>query len=158
MVTDLDVMKRGLAVYLESKRMVFPRFYFLSDTDLIQQLGESRDPQLVSKTNFKSFDGIGNLGFREKERFKLIQLEIFEIESRQGEKVELSTTIYPSQYEFIIDKWLVELETQMRLSMKKVVASGISAYPVDQDLQKIGTWIKTRQCQVVLLTEQMIWT
>jgi dynein heavy chain len=77
MVRDLDLMKRSLSIYLESKRMVFPRLYFLSDTDLIQLLGESRDPQLISKTICKSFDGIGNLEFRETERFKIIQLEIF---------------------------------------------------------------------------------
>lgn len=103
MVTDLEVMKRSLSVYLESKRMVFPRLYFLSDTDLIQLLGESRDPQSIAKTICKSFDGIGNLGFRETERFKIMQLEIFEMESRQGEKVELSSTIFPSQYDFNID-------------------------------------------------------
>jgi len=36
------------------------------------------------------------LSFRQKERFGKMELEIFEIESREGEKVELETTIYPS--------------------------------------------------------------
>jgi len=37
----LDECQRGLADYLEAKRMAFPRFYFLSDDDLLGILGSS---------------------------------------------------------------------------------------------------------------------
>jgi len=39
LINDLEVIKISLAAFLDSKRSVFPRLYFLSDADLIAMLG-----------------------------------------------------------------------------------------------------------------------
>ena len=33
---QLEAIQRGLAVFLQSKRLLFPRFYFLADDELLQ--------------------------------------------------------------------------------------------------------------------------
>jgi dynein heavy chain, axonemal len=57
----LERIQKSLDHYLETKRMVFPRFYFVSDDDLLEILGQSRDPIAVQKHIKKCFEGVKSL-------------------------------------------------------------------------------------------------
>ena len=47
MNTKLEEIQKSLDMYLEVKRQLFPRFYFLSNDDLLEILGQSRNPEAV---------------------------------------------------------------------------------------------------------------
>lgn len=60
---EFENITKGLSVYLESKREYFARFYFLSNEEIIEILGQMREPRNVQKFLSKIFEGIDYLGF-----------------------------------------------------------------------------------------------
>lgn len=61
MVDNLDGILRALEMYLETKRMLFPRFYFISNDDLLEILGNSKKPQLIQVHLKKLFDNVNKI-------------------------------------------------------------------------------------------------
>jgi len=69
--TGLEVCQKKLENYLETKRNIFPRFYFCSNDDLLQILSVGSDPNAVQDDFEKLFDAINRVSFDEQDR-KLI--------------------------------------------------------------------------------------
>ncbi|KAK7807584.1 hypothetical protein U0070_013890 [Myodes glareolus] len=61
---SLAVCEKALAEYLETKRLAFPRFYFVSSADLLDILSNGNDPVEVSRHLSKLFDSLCKLKFR----------------------------------------------------------------------------------------------
>jgi dynein heavy chain len=58
---NLDLVQNGLKDYLEKKRSVFARFYFLSNDELLEILSETKEVRNVRPHLRKVFEAVVDL-------------------------------------------------------------------------------------------------
>lgn len=64
LLNDLEESEHALSDYLETKRLAFPRFYFISSTDLLDILANGHTPHYIGRHLPKLFQGLETLEFR----------------------------------------------------------------------------------------------
>jgi len=57
----LESIQKELRSFLEGKRGIFARFYFLSNEDLLEIIGQGKDPKPINKHIKKIFEGVNSI-------------------------------------------------------------------------------------------------
>uniref|UniRef100_A0A3P8NT94 Dynein axonemal heavy chain 11 n=1 Tax=Astatotilapia calliptera TaxID=8154 RepID=A0A3P8NT94_ASTCA len=150
----LSLCEKALAEYLETKRLTFPRFYFVSASDLLEIVSKGTQPRQVTRHLLKLFDNIADLRFKDSdqaegrgEEGEAVAIGMY---SREGEYVSFSE---PCVCEGQAECWLSALETTMRCTVRKEIQEAVAAYedkPRDQ-------WLFDYPAQVGLTGSQVWW-
>lgn len=84
---ELILCEKALAVYLETKRLAFPRFYFVSSADLLDILSNGNRPEFVARHLTKLFDSIAKLNFESNTDDASVLAYILGMYAKDGEYV-----------------------------------------------------------------------
>ena len=155
MLTTLNMafekIQKSLNLHLEKKRSRFARFYFISNEDLLEILGNAQTPDLIARHFIKIFQGVHSL------RTHVIpnkhgpkQLEITHIRSPDGEELALNPKIGLSTGP--PEEWMMHLETKMCETLKRELKQVIDNKDIFKNPEncKVG--------QLLLTCSQINWT
>ncbi|CAD5112359.1 DgyrCDS1592 [Dimorphilus gyrociliatus] len=168
----LDQIQKCLEAYLESKRVIFPRFYFLSNDELLEILAQTRNPLAVQPHLRKCFDAIAKLEFGVVEKKTERSSEGGDIDgpvpppagddevtytndihamiSPEGERVSLG----PGQRaRGNVEDWLGKVEEAMYKNLRLLTKAAITDY----ENRSKEDWVAQHCSQIVLTVSQMFW-
>jgi dynein heavy chain len=145
-VSMLEKIHKGLNEYLEKKRIYFPRFYFMSNDELLEILSETKDPLKVEPYLKNCFEGIKKLVYEND--------QIISMQSAELENVKFLKKINPRNAQGLVEKWLKQVEEVMRLSLETETIKSYDTFKTTE----LEEWIKLFPGQIVLIVNSIIWT
>ncbi|CAK9054035.1 Dynein axonemal heavy chain 2 (Axonemal beta dynein heavy chain 2) (Ciliary dynein heavy chain 2) [Durusdinium trenchii] len=149
---SLENIQKKLNDYLEKKRQFFPRFYFISNDDLLEILGQARDPEQVQKHVKKCFEGVKSLELQPPAQNR--RWEAVGLNAPDGEREKL---VAPVKLEGPVEVWLGLVEKRMFESLKAhlVKCHNMNINPKAMKKEK---WVKEFLGQLLITSGQIAWT
>ncbi|XP_014244414.1 dynein heavy chain 2, axonemal isoform X2 [Cimex lectularius] len=151
LINGLEHIQRALEKYLETKRHVFPRFYFISNDDLLEILGNSKKPELIQPHLKKLFDNIVKVSMEKHNIYT--RMEASGMYSAEGEYIPWNKVLH---LEGPVEIWLNNIESIMRTTLRdqlKIVRQALM-----KNLAKRDKWLKENPGQLCITASQIRWT
>ncbi|XP_060488660.2 dynein axonemal heavy chain 11 [Panthera onca] len=144
----LSLCEKALDEYLETKRVAFPRFYFISPADLLDILSKGARPKQVTRHLAKLFDSIADLQFEDEDVSTARAIGMY---SKEKEYVP-----FQAECECIghVETWLLQLEHTMQETVRHSITEAIAA----SEEKPRELWIFDFPAQVALTSSQIWWT
>ncbi|PRP82215.1 dynein-1-alpha heavy chain, flagellar inner arm I1 complex, partial [Planoprotostelium fungivorum] len=146
LAVQLETCQKSLSEYLLTKRNSFPRFFFISDDELLSIIG-SQDPTNVQEHMIKLFDNVIALKFGSSRNTRNVVGMI----SSQGEAITLRQ---PVLVEGQVESWMSAVEAEMRKTLRATAKEATFFYPKTQRMQ----WLYSYPGMITLLGSQVWWT
>lgn len=145
----LEDIQKSLEDYLETKRSAFPRFYFLSNDELLEILSQTRNVQAVQPHLRKCFDNILKIEFAPGKNSR----DITGMWSAELEFVAFSGIV---KAEGNVEFWLKDIERMMIQSLKEVTKKSLLEYPAN-GIER-NEWLFNYAAQPIITIDQVMWT
>ena len=148
----LDRCQKSLSDYLETKRNIFPRFYFISDDELLSILGSS-DPLSVQIHMAKMFANCRQLFFINGGK------KVVGMQSAKREQYDMRT---PVSTDAVVEDWLCAVELEMQDSLRAITKEAVFNYggtvPGGGNKLTRIDWINSVVGMVSIMGTQTWWT
>ena len=116
---NLDAIERELEDFLEKKRKNFPRFYFLSNDELLEILAKASKLDEVEPSISKCFEALSKLYMKDKTTRDSIN--IYGMISPEGEVVQFNKSVLAKGN---VEVWLDILQKEMFDTIRKLIKTG----------------------------------
>ena len=152
LIAQMETCQKALTDYLNSKRSLFTRFYFISDDELLFLLGNSSDPAQVQTHLRKMFEGVQTFQFQRGGTNTVVA-----VNSPEGEYLPLNQTVKIDTSTMPIETWMTAIDTEIKNSMKLHIKTGIFDFGNNYNCQTRVEWVKKHYGQVSLVASMIWW-
>ena len=144
-----DEIQKCLEEYLSTKRAAFPRFYFLSNDEMLEILSQTRNPHAVQPHMIKCFDSMKKIEFTKEDASKTI----IGMYSPEAEYVAFTSIV---KAEGGVEFWLTAIEKMMTQSLYDCTRIAVNTYP-SNGIER-ADWLFTTAAQPILTVDMIMWT
>lgn len=144
-----EICQKSLNKYLDTKRNSFPRFFFLSDNELLSVLGNT-NPNCIQEHIVKMFDNVGSLMFVMNNRKNTL---VEAMVSCEKETMEFKNKVL---IEGLVESWMKNVLKEMWLSNRYLTKKSIFDYGNTKKLR--CEWMLDYQGQMCLAANGVWWT
>ncbi|KAH8054008.1 dynein light chain binding protein [Aureococcus anophagefferens] len=131
MLDQLDRCQKALSDFLEEKRSAFPRFYFIGDDDLLEILGQAKNPAVIQSHLKKLFQGVSRVVFDDAKTTITAMVSASEVvavweSNLQADfnVVDLETGVATSDR---VEEWLATFTDEMKATLASLLANYLAA-------------------------------
>jgi dynein heavy chain len=142
----LDKCQKSLSDYLDTKRNSFPRFFFISDDELLSVLGSS-NPTSIQIHLLKLFDNVKFFKFGKNNG------TVDGMQEGGGAKEAFGLRT-PASTEGAVENWMSGVEDEMKASLQQISKEGVFSYAKSKRTE----WLEDNLGMVVLVGTQIWWT
>lgn len=144
-----DEIQKCLEEYLGTKRAAFPRFYFLSNDEMLEILSNTRNVQAVQPYLISCFDAMKRVKFTDEPGSKTI----VGMTSPENEYVPWSGIV---KAEGNVEFWMTDIQTMMIQSLYDITRDAVKCYP-ENGLER-DEWFFHCCAQPILTVDMIFWT
>lgn len=142
---NLNNVEKGLNEYMEKKRAHFPRFYFISNSQFLEILSQTKDFKKIKDNLGKIFESIEDVELKE-ERY------ITKFYSRLKESHELCSEILIHGKN--VEVWMLSLEKDIFKTVRKYMENCLADYHERSRME----WVGDHPGQSIMTVNQIGWT
>jgi len=143
LTAEFDRIQKSLTDYLDTKRSAFPRFYLISDDELLSILGTS-DCRAVQPHMLKLFDNCKELEFSRGNT-------VVGMFSDEGEHFNFHTV---QKAEGAVEDWMRAIDEQMQDTLQRISKTAVYYYATKERMP----WLQEYIGMAAILGTQIWWT
>jgi len=153
--SEIELCEKALNEYLEQKKKIFARFYFVSNQALLDILSNGNNPVKVDEYLGDCFDGMKGLDFIQDPNAKGPLKSTKGMWSKEGEYVPFGA---PFTMNGAVENYLCDLERCMQTTLKDVLDTAKKTADDWEIAKKRHEWLEDYCAQIALLATQIMWT
>lgn len=157
---SLERIEKSLEDYLETKRGFFPRFYFISNDELLEILAHAKEPQAVQRHLCKCFDALVKLELSDDGNHpsggatggggNSTTQDIVAMISPEGERVPFGRNLKARGN---VEDWLNAVLSNMKTTLHRCIKSCL----LDYQHASREIWLFRHPAQAIAIVSYIIW-
>jgi len=155
MMQRLEQCQKSLNEYLDQKKKIFPRFYFVSNVALLDMLANGTNPPKIMKYLGDCFDSLDELVFVKDAEGKANIKLANEMVAKDKERLMLYEEF---ALEGEVERYLNNLTDAMRYTLKDKMKQGYDTAQQWETEKPRHQWLFEFPAQTVVTCTQMAWT